>query len=212
MTEEEKKESRPLVVIDDTVARLLDLQSKYAIDHETMLIYINSLNLMNVLNLIGRRYGSNSNLSLQVPAGLSQLPPLEQGAAAGNGLTPENLAGMLAKMLGGQGTGNSPPGGQGVNPAVLLNMLNALCGQNMDISGLMKMMQGFMGSGAKPAKKTGSVNVPQASPKPAAGSSPSGQGTKEPGAAGKAAGGQTAARHEIPKIMKWDQLDERKKA
>ena len=60
---------------EETVIRLLEQQSKYGVDQEAMLIYLNSVNLMNILTLIARRYTGSSGLAAPVP------PPLAQGAA-----------------------------------------------------------------------------------------------------------------------------------
>jgi len=211
LTEESKKEVKTVVVVDEPVARILDLQSRYGIDQETMIIYLNSLNLMNILNLVNRRYGTNPGQSLQM-SGVPQLPALSQDAAAGSGMTWENMAGMLLKLLGNQGQDGSAQGGQGINPSVLLNMLSALYGQNLDLNHLMKMLPGLMGFGAKPAPKTASQDIQQASRSPAAGGSSPEPEAKDSGTAGGSAGGQPAARHEVPKIMKWDRFDECKKA
>lgn len=210
MTEENKKEVKTVVAIEEPVARILDLQSKYRMDQETMIIYMNSLNLMNILSLVNRRYGTGSGQSLQM-SGMPQPPVPSQGAAAGSGLTWENMAGMLMKLLANQGQDGSTQGGQGINPSVLLNMLSALCGQNLDLNNLMKILPALMGSG-KPAPKTAAQDARQTAQNPdAGGGSPKGA-AKDSGPAGGGAGGQPAARHEVPKIMKWDRFDERKKA
>ncbi len=189
---EENKPSE--VTMDEPVARLLELQSRYGMDQETMLIYMSFVNLMSILNLMNRRYGGSLN---------SPVP-----YTPGGGLSLDNLATMLKKMLGGQGGGNML-GEQGITPAMLMNLLNALGGQNMDISGLVNMLAGLIGSGVKQAPKPSIGDVAQAASTSEAVSS--GKGTTEVMSMRKTVGGETATRREVPKIMKWDHLDERKK-
>ncbi|MFX4262874.1 hypothetical protein ACOBQJ_11790 [Pelotomaculum propionicicum] len=205
MAEEIKGDSVP----EDPVIRLLEQTSRYGLDQETMLIYISSVNLMSILGLIGRRYGGNANLSLPLPAALPALPalsPVSPGAAPAGGQSMENLMGIMMKMLGGQG-GGSTPAGQGINTATLLNMLSVL-GQHVDLNSLMSMMAGMLGSGSKapPGHEGGGAL------QPAAGAGQPAAGVKENAAAAKTAGEEKQARREAPKIMKWDPLDDRKKA
>ena len=185
--------------------RLLEQTSRYGLDQETMLIYISSVNLMSILGLIGRRYGSKSNLSLPIPADLPALSPAAPGTAAAGGQSMENMIGLLMKMLGGQSGGNTPAA-QGINPAALLNLLGVL-GQNVDLGSLMSMMAGMLGSGAKGAGPEGGSAI-----QPAPGIGPPAAGVKDTTAGPKAAGEQPQVKREVPKIMKWDQLDERRKA
>ena len=201
MTEEIKGAGVP----EESVIRLLEQQSRYGMDQDTMLIYMNSVNLMSILNLINRRQGGSMNLSIPAPAVAPALPAL----ATGSGPTLDNLMGMLLKMLGSQGGGNSP-GGQGINPAMLLNLLSAFGGQNMDLGGLMSMLAGLMGTGAKPVPRPEAGNIGQnvssaesSSPKP---------GVKECGVNEKTTGEDKSPKREPPRIMKWDQIDDRKKA
>lgn len=196
MTEEIKGTGVP----EESVVRILEQQSRYGMDQDTMLIYMNSVNLMSILNLISRRQGGSMNLSIPAPA----LPAL----ATGSGPPLDNLMGMLLKMLGSQGGGNSP-GGQGLNPAMLMNLLSVL-GQNVDLGGLMSMLAGLMGSGTKPIPRPESGNIGQgissgesSSPKP---------GVKECGVNEKTTGEDKSPKREPPRIMKWDQIDDRKKA
>ncbi|NPV74075.1 MAG: hypothetical protein HPY89_09895 [Pelotomaculum sp.] len=202
------EEIKPGGAQDDPVSRILALQARYGMDQETMLIYISSVNLMSILNLIGRRYGGDVNLSVNAPAAAPALPPLTAGSAAGSGPALENLAGMLMKMLGSQGGGL--PGTQGINPALLMNLLGALGGQNMDLGKLAGMLAGLMGAGVKPAPKP---EQDGALPASSGGAADLGQ---EAGGGGvnnlKACADEKAVRRETPKIMKWDQLDDRKKA
>lgn len=191
---------------EDPVVRLLEQAARYGLDQETTLIYISSVNLMSIIGLIERRYGGKSNFSLPVPTALPALSPAASGAAPGAGPTAD-LVGMLMKMLGGQG-GGTTPSGQGINPAALLNLLSVL-GQNVDLGSLMTMLAGMMGTGAKPAPGPGGGRAVQ----PAT----SGAGQAPAGAKDGASGQKTAVeekpvKREIPKIMKWDQLDDRKKA
>ncbi len=205
MTEEIKGDSMP----GEQVTKLLEQSSRYGLDQETMLIYINSVNLMSILSLLSRRYGVKSNFSL--PA----LPALVQGTApaamapetaqTGNpGL--ENMMGMLMKALGSQGGGNASAG-QGINTSTLLNLLSVL-GQNVDLGSLMSLMAGLLGSGSKAAAnpETGPMVQPPPVPTDASVS-----------LTNESAGQKTpledkSVKRETPKIMKWDQLEERKKA
>jgi len=200
LTEEIKGAGLP----EESVIRILEQQSRYGMDQDTMLIYMNSVNLMNILNLISRRQGGSMNLSIPAPAVAPALPAL----ATGSGPTLDNLMGMLLKMLGSQGGGNSP-GGQGINPAMLMNLLSVL-GQNVDLGGLMSMLAGLMGTGAKPVPRPESGNIGQSissgessSPKP---------GVMECGVNEKTTVEDKSPKREPPRIMKWDQIDDRKKA
>lgn len=199
----------------EQVIRLLEQSSNYGMDQETMLIYINSVNLMNILGLLGRRYGVKSEFSLPVPAALPVLPPLAQGQTAptaapgttqGGNPTLENMMGMLVKALGNQG-GGSAPAGQGVNTSALLNLLSVL-GQNVDLGSLMSLMAGLLGTGSKTAAKP---EVGSAAQQPLVGTGACPPAATE-SAAQKAPGEDKAVKREPPKIMKWDQLEERKKA
>lgn len=212
MTEEIRGDSLP----GEQAIKLLEQSSKYGMDQETMLIYISSVNLMNILGLIGRRYGVKSNFSLPVPAALPALPPLAPGttpAASATGTAPaggpslETLMGMLLKMLGSQGGGNTSAG-QGINPSTLLNLLSVL-GQNVDLGSLMNMMAGLLGSVSKAAPKPEAGAAQQ--PAPPVGTSAPVPVVKESGAQ-KAQGDDKAVKKEVPKIMKWEQLEDRKKA
>jgi hypothetical protein len=111
---------------------------------------------------------------------------------------------MLMKMLGSQGSGNTPAA-QGINPATLMNLLSVL-GQNVDLGSLMNMMAGMLGTGSKlrPCLR-------QAARASHTRGRPSRCGVKG-GAAAAKTGEEKQARREAPKIMKWDQLDDRKKA
>lgn len=196
-------ESKTAVLPEDSVIRLLEQQARYGMDQESMLIYMCSLNLMSILNLMGRRHGGGTGVSLPVPAGPAlPLPPLSNsGQVAGGGPSLESMMNMLMSMLGSQG---GAPGGQGLNPALLMSLLNALGGQNLDLAGLMGKLAGLMGSGAKPAAGPEAARVPATTPPPQAG--PSGAGCKESGTQ------ERPVKQEVPKIMKWDHLDDRKKA
>lgn len=193
------EEIRGAVLPEETVIRLLEQQSRYGLDQETMLIYISSINLMSILTLMSRRYGGGSGLSVPAP-GLPVLPPLAPGTAPGSGLSLENMVGLLMKMLGNQGGGNAS-GGQGLNPAMLLSLFNALGGQNMDLGGLMNLLAGLMGA-SKPAAGPGQAAPPK----------PSAPGGSEGGIGAKPAVEENAVKRDVPKIMKWDQLDDRRKA
>jgi len=213
LTEEIKDDGLP----GEQVIRLLEQSSKYGMDQETMLIYISSVNLMSILGLIGRRYGVKSNFSLPVPAALPVLPPLVPGttqATSATGTAPaggpslENLMGMFLKMLGSQGGGNSPAG-QGINPSTFLNLLNVL-GQNVDLGSLINTMAGLLGSVSKAAPKpeTGAAQQPA----PSIGPSTPVPVVIESGVGQKAPGDDKAVKREVPKIMKWEPLEDRKKA
>jgi len=129
------------------------------------------------------------------------------------------MIGMLAGMLGNQGgTGGQGPNpaalmnllgclgggkeGQGLNPAMLTSLLGALGGQNMDLSNLMNMLAGLMGTGAKNSAKSDSSKD-----KPAA----AGDAPNAAGPAKNDRSGEKQAVREVPKIMKWDSLDNRKR-
>lgn len=196
MSEEAKGVPAP----DETVTRLLDLQQRYGMDQDTMLIYISSVNLMSILNLISRRYGGAAAVSIPVPDVAATPPAL----VPGSGLALDNLVGMLAKMLGGKG-GGSLTEGQGLNPAFLMNLLKTLGLQNMDMGSLMSLLSGLVGSGAKPGPKPGADGPVVVSGPDVA--QPTGSGVKE----GNFCEEKTGKR-ETPKIMKWDQLEDRKKA
>jgi len=189
LTEEAKGIQAP----GEAVTRLLDLQKKYGMDQETMLIYISSVNLMSILSLISRRYGGATSVAIP------DMDAVPEGAPA-----IDNLVGMLAKMLGGKG-GGSLPEGQGINPAFLMNLLKNLGVQNMDVGSLLSLLAGLVGSGAKPAIKPGADGAAVVS-KPEA--------TRSPGSGGQESsfGEEKAGKRETPKIMKWDQLEDRKKA
>jgi hypothetical protein len=210
LTEEIKGDSMP----GEQVVKLLEQSSKYGLDQETMLIYINSVNLMNILSLLGRRYGVKSNFSLPAPAALPALPALVQGTApaavapgtaqAGSPAL-ENMMGMLMKALGSQGGGNTSAG-QGINTSTLLNLLSVL-GQNVDLGSLISLMAGLLGSGSKSAAKPEAGSMAQ-SPVPTGATVP--VATENSGQIMPAE--DKAVKRETPKIMKWDQLEERKKA
>ncbi len=189
MTEETKVTQAP----GEAVTRLLDLQQKYGMDQESMLIYINSVNLMSILGLIKRRYGGAAGVSMPLP----DLAAVPEGAPA-----IDSLVGMLAKMLGGKG-GGSLPEGQGINPAFLMNLLKNLGVQNIDVGSLMNLLAGLVGSGAKPAIKPGGDGIES---KPGT-TQPSDPGIKE-----STPGMEKAKIRETPKIMKWDQLEDWRRA
>jgi hypothetical protein len=202
LAEEIKGDSLP----EDPVIRLLEQTSRYGLDQETTLIYISSVNLMSILGMINRRYGGKSNLSIPIPAALPALSPAASGAVPAGSPSMDNLMGMLMKMLGGQGGGNTPAA-QGINPSTLLNLLSVL-GQNVDLGSLMTMMAGMMGSGSKaaPGPEGGGAVQPAAD-----GAGLPASGVKD-NTAGRKTAGDEHSKREVPKIMKWDQMDERKKA
>ncbi len=183
---------------EETVIRLLEQQSKYGVDQETMLIYLSAVNLMNILSLIGRRYTGSAGLI--TPA----LPPLASGAAPA-GLSLESLLGSLFKMFGNQ-SGGTAQGGQGLNPAALLSLLGALS-QNVDLGGLFNMLGSMINSGNKPAPKLDQADPVQAAPA----QEPRPEVQVQTGGTGDNPGGQSVVKREIPKVMKWDQLENRKK-
>ncbi|MDD4335174.1 MAG: hypothetical protein PHY77_06165 [Desulfotomaculaceae bacterium] len=192
---------------EDPVIRLLEQTSRYGLDQETMLIYISAVNLMSILRLIGRRYGGKSNLSLPSLADPPALSPAASGAASAGGQPMDNSIGMLMKMLGGQGGANASAA-QGINPATLMNLLSVL-GQNVDLGSLMSMMAGMLGSGAKTAPAPGGGSPVQSA---AAGSGLPAAGVKDNTASRKTAGEKKTVKREVPKIMKWDQMDDLRKA
>lgn len=212
--------------LEESVAKVLELQSKYGMDQETMLIYMCSVNLTGILSLIGKRYHGSSSGYLQAPVAAS--PAVVEAAPVGTAATgtpPHDPAGMLNSLLGGQ----SGSGGQGFNPAVLMNLLgnlggkegqgltpamlsgllSALGGQNLDLSHLMHTLTGLMGTGAKTAAGPGSTKEQFAATKAASGAAGAAKG---PVTAGNEPVMEKQAGREVPKIMKWDRLDDRKKA
>lgn len=183
--------------LEDSVVRILEHQSKYGIDQDTMLIYLSSVNLMSILNLLNRRYGSAGYAPASLP-----LPPLVAGASPSEGQPMENMLGMLLKMLGSQSGGDST-GGQGINPATMLNLLANLS-QNIDLGKMMGMLSALMAPADKPAASQQKTAGP-----------PSGSeltvakpGSKE---IDKNSGEERGERREVPKIMKWDQFESAKK-
>jgi len=210
-------EAKGNTVLEEPVLRVLELQSRYGMDQETMLIYMCSVNLMSILNLIGRRYSGSSSGYMQVPAGeVGMVSVPAPTGNAGNTPSTNNLAGML----GGQGFnpaallnmlgGIAGKDGHGLNPALLNSLLGALGGQNVDLSSLMGMLTGLMGSGSKPAAKP---DVTKDEPAPTSNVAKSGAGeSKEAGTAKSDRGEEKQAAREMPKIMKWDRLDDRKRA
>ncbi|OPY58681.1 MAG: hypothetical protein A4E55_00733 [Pelotomaculum sp. PtaU1.Bin035] len=210
-------------VLAEPVIKILELQSKYGIDQETMLIYMGSVNLMSILNLIGRRYHGSSSGYMQAPAAAAEAFPSTAPVNSGDNLSLNNLAGMLSGMLGSQGGQGFNPAllqnvlgslggkdGRGLNPALLMSLLGALGGQNMDWGGLMNMLAGLMGAGSKPA-----ASPETAKGKPAASStgatSGAGSAIESGGANNSRVEGKQGIR-EVPKIMKWDLLGDRKRA
>jgi len=221
------EDTKGTAVLEESVARVLELQSKYGMDQETMLIYMCSVNLTSILSLIGKRYHGSSSGYIQTPvAAPSAATTAAPVSTTGTGPSLNDMAGMLNSLLGGQGgsggQGFNPAAlmnllgslggkeGQGLNPAILASLLSALGGQNMDLSNLMNMLAGLMGTGAKPAARPESTKD-----KPAA--------SKAASDAAGAAKGPVAAKNEqvvekqqpvreVPKIMKWDRLDDRKRA
>ncbi|MCG9968972.1 hypothetical protein L9W92_13100 [Pelotomaculum terephthalicicum JT] len=208
-------------VLEEAVARVLELQSKYGMDQETMLIYMCSVNLTSILNLIGKRYHGSSSGYIQSPVTApTTVPAPAPVSATGGNPSPNDLAGMLTSLLGGQGgsggQGFNPAalmnllgslsggqGGQGLNPAMLMSLLSALGGQNMDLGNLMNMLAGLMGTGSKNNTKTESSKGKPAASKDASNAA---------GAAKNDQGGEKQTVREMPKIMKWDNLDQRKRA
>ncbi|OPX85131.1 MAG: hypothetical protein A4E53_03597 [Pelotomaculum sp. PtaB.Bin104] len=194
------------------MVRVLELQEKYGIDQDTMLIYICSVNLTSILSLIGRRQQGNSSGYLQAPVPGSVTAPAPQNA--GNNQSTNNLAGMLAGMLGGgtNGQGVNPAAllnmlgslggknGQGLNPALLTSLLGALGGQGKDLSGLLNMMSTLMGTMPKPVVSPGVAAEKPAAP------------TKEAAAPKNPSLEEKRPVREVPKILKWDHLDNRRRA
>lgn len=179
--------------LEDSVVRILEHQAKYGIDQDTMLIYLSSVNLMSILHLLNRRYNGSASFA---PATLP-LPPLVTGAPQAGGQQMENMMGALLKLLGGQSGGDSP-GGQGINPATMLNLLATL-GQNVDLGKMMSMLSGLMGP---PAKQTASQQQNTAGISGGGELDSAGTGLKEIDKGGEDRG----EKREVPKIMKWDQL------
>jgi hypothetical protein len=183
--------------LEDSVVRILEHQAKYGIDQDTMLIYLSSVNLMSILNMLNRRLGGNTVLA---PAALP-LPPLVAETPQAGGPSIENMLGTLLKMMGNQSGGDST-GGQGINPATLLNMLSTI-GQNVDLGKMMGMLSGLMSPPNKPAAGQQKDTISPSSGNELVSARP---GFKEIEKSGEDRG----EKREVPKIMKWDQLDARK--
>lgn len=203
------------IIPEDSVIRLLEQQSRHGIDQETMLIYMNSINLMNILNLMGKKFGGSLSLSVPAPA----LPPLAPGQSPAGGPALESMIGLLLNMLGNQGGGGSS-GGQGINPAMLMSLLSALGGQNLDLPGLMSKFAAMMGTPQKPGAGPVTGNTPQTAPAPGGALATNTQQARPPVQASAPVPGQSEhkppliepVKREAPKVMKWDSLDDRKKA
>lgn len=182
--------------LEDSVVRILEHQAKYGIDQDAMLIYLSSVNLMSILNLLNRRNGGSSIAPAALP-----LPPLVAGTPQAGTPPPDNMLGMLLKMMGSQSGGDST-GGQGINPSTLLNMLAAIS-QNVDLGKMMGMLSSLMAPPGKPA-----AGQQQDTIAPASGNElgPARPGFKEIDKSGEDRG----EKREVPKIMKWDQLDAKK--
>lgn len=216
MTEELDKTA----LLEEPVVRVLELQSKYGLDPETMLIYICSVNLTSILSLIGKRQQDHSGGHIQASLAAPAVPgPVSAPApekAGNDNQSLNNLAGMLSGMLGNQGGTNSQglnpaallnmlggiggKDGQGLNPALLTSLLGALGGQGMDLGSIMNMMSSFMGSVPKPAVTPTKAASSAATP------------TKETGSTKNPRGEEKQPVREVPKILKWDPLDNRKRA
>lgn len=214
------EDTKGTAVLEEAVARVLELQSKYGMDQETMLIYMCSVNLTSILSLIGNRYHGSSSGYIQSPV---TAPATVSGPApvntTGTGPSLNDLMGMLAGLLGNQGgsggQGFNPAAlmnllgclgggkeGQGLNPAMLASLLGALGVQNMDLSNLMNTLAGFMGTGSKNNTKSDSSKDKPAAAKDTLNAA---------GAAKNDRGGEKQIVREVPKIMKWDSLDNRKR-
>jgi len=194
---------------EETVIKLLEQQSKYGIDQEAMLIYLNSVNLMNILTLMARRNAGSSGLF--APA----LPPLAQGQAPA-GISLENLLGMVIRLLGKQEGGNTP-GGQGLNPAALLPLLGALS-QNVDFTGLFNMLGSLFSQGgvsvpgsARPVETQQGQGQEQGQEQEQAAPALDSKPAVKVEVPGDASGAQGGDKREMPKVMIWDQMENRKK-
>ncbi len=183
---------------EETVIRLLEQQSKYGVDQEAMLIYLNSVNLMNILGLIARRYAGSSGLAAPV------LPALAQGTAPA-GISLENLLGMLMKLCGNQEGGNAR-GGQGLNPAALLTLLGALS-QNVDFTGLFNMLGTLFSQGGASVPGPGRTGETQQQGAPAGEIKPEVKAVVKEDNQGV----KSTPKREVPKVMVWDQLENVKK-
>ncbi len=174
MTDGEKK----LVPLTDPLSRALDAMTRHGLDGDTMLLYISSVNLMQILELAGRRLAGGAGMSLPSVQLSCGTPPAPVEAALGS----------LAKLLGGGG----------INPAAIASLLAALC-QNTDLKGL----TGLLSQSAGQALKHPSSQVAGAV-----------EGSESTGKTEKSAQdnpGENKPRREPPKIMKWEQLDDKKR-
>lgn len=189
-------ENKELVLQEESVVRILELQSRYGMDQEAMLIYLNSVNLMTILDMVKRKYHGGAE-ALPLPQLASMASPANPGSGSAGGLTLENLAGLASGLMG--------QGGKGLNPATLLSLFNMLGGQNMDLSNIMGMLGNMLGPG-----KQVPVGQGQTAAQPVA----DGDKAKKDGQDGENSPpeGDRQRPRETPKIMKWDHLDDRKRA
>lgn len=194
MAEEEK-----FVAQDEFMFRILELQSQYGIDQESMLIYLNSVNLMQILGLIQKKYRNGAAIlppvqfpGAEVPSGM----PVGSGAGSG-GLSLENMAAMLSTLMN-QGGGAGQGGGKGMNPATLMSLYNMLGGQNLDWGAMMNMLSGMFGNKQKAtAQEQAAPAVEKYKGQDGEKSSP---------------GEDRPASREVPKVMKWDRFDGQRRA
>lgn len=226
-------DSKGAAILAEAVGNMLELQSRHGMDQETMLIYMCSVNLTSILGLMGHHYPGSSNGYIQPPliAPANVTAPGQSGSGgaggsnSGGSASLNDLAGTLAGLLGNQGGS----GGHGLNPAALMGLLSSLGGfqgqeqdgqslngaasagrlnapgkQNVDLNNLMSLFSSLMSVGAKN------------NPKP----EPTQEKAYEPQTTVKTADAAKNDREkekqqivrEVPKVMKWDNLDKRKRA
>jgi len=188
-------EEQQFAAQEQLMSHILELQSRHGIDQDTMLIFLNSVNLMQILTLIQNKYrsGAASLPPVQFPgAPVPSAKPAGSGAGdtGSGGISLENLAAMLSAMT-------SQGGGKGLNPAALMGLYNMLGGPNMDIGAMMNMLGGMFG------------NKPKASAQDQA--APAAEKYKGQDGEKSTPGGDRPASREAPKIMKWDRFDEQGK-
>ena len=156
-------EKRP-VLPGDPLLRALDAMTRHGLDGDAMLLYMSSINLMQILELAGRRLTGSAGASMSTG-------PVSYGTAPA---PLEAALGAITKLLGGAG----------VNPGAAASLLAALC-QNADLAGL-----------------TGLLSPNAAGQAPI---NPSSEKTAQDSHV------ESSSRREPPKIMKWEQLDDKKK-
>lgn len=227
-------DSKGAAILAEAVGNMLELQSRHGMDQETMLLYMCSVNLTSILGLIGHRHPGSSNGYIHPPliAPSNVTAPGQSGSGgaggsnSGGSASLNDLAGTLAGLLGNQGSS----GGNGFNPAALMSLLSSLGGvqgqeqdggqglngvapagrlnapgkQNVDLNNLMSLFSSLMSLGAKNKPKPEPTQEKAYAPQATVKSADAAKNDREKEK-------QQIVR-EVPKVMKWDNLDKRKRA